>query len=403
MRIFAAVTAFALAFAFHAAEARTWRIESGQAQALAQAFAQAESGDTIRIDGGQYDLGRGLALRADGVEVRGAGAENTILSFASQNSAEPGLIVRGDGVRLEGFAVSNAHGDAIAAEHCADLRVKDMKLDWSAYASMGASGLRVVNCNNVSIDGLTATDASEAGVLLEGVRAAIVTRVNVQGNFVGLAVLNSISVDATENQLSHNGVGAAILSTPGGALETHDIRLFRNDITENDGADGQGQRAEFADLPSAIGVVAMGARNVHIYENAIANHGTTHVLVTSWPGSARGDANYNPLSRDVMIRDNRFGAAGDAPRGALAAIAASGVVLPDVIWDGADTYYSATGPRSDVVRVVMRDNRSTRTRRTGSFLNLGLTAAGMPFSEAAPNPAFPPLVDLAEPERVRLP
>jgi hypothetical protein len=53
------------------------------------------------------------------------------------------------------------------------------------------------------------------------------------------------------------------------------------------------------------------------------------------------------------------------------------------------------------VRIVVRDNRSTRTGQA-SFLSLGLPVAGSPLSEAAPDPTFPPLLELREPEEVEI-
>jgi hypothetical protein len=64
--------------------------------------------------------------------------------------------------------------------------------------------------------------------------------------------------------------------------------------------------------------------------------------------------------------------------------------------------YSVGGtPRNENVRLVVRDNRSTRTG-AGSFLSLGVPVAGAPLSEAAPDPTPPPLLELTEPERVKI-
>ena len=81
--------------------------------------------------------------------------------------------------------------------------------------------------------------------------------------------------------------------------------------------------------------------------------------------------------------------------------AEAGVPLPDVLWDGATLYSSGGTPRSETVRIVLQDNRSTRTR-TASFLSLGLAAAGTPLTEAAPDPTPPPLLNVAEPNEVRI-
>jgi hypothetical protein len=64
--------------------------------------------------------------------------------------------------------------------------------------------------------------------------------------------------------------------------------------------------------------------------------------------------------------------------------------------------YSVAGtPRMDSVRIVVNENRSTRSGQ-GSFLSLGIPVAGGPLSEAAPDPAYPPLVEITEPEPVRI-
>ena len=75
--------------------------------------------------------------------------------------------------------------------------------------------------------------------------------------------------------------------------------------------------------------------------------------------------------------------------------------MPDVLWDGATVYSRAGTPRTELVRIVVRDNTSARAG-PGSFLSLGLQVAGSPISEAAPDPTFPPLLEIAEPERVRI-
>ena len=153
-------------------------------------------------------------------------------------------------------------------------------------------------------------------------------------------------------------------------------------------------------VPAGTGVLIMANRNVHVFDNEIGDHGTANVIVSAYRAEFQ-DPNYNPLPRNIMIRDNRFGNAGFAPSGELAALAQAGVALPDVLWDGSTLYSVGGSPRSENVRIVVRDNRSTRTR-TGTFLSLGLPVAGSPFSEAAPDQSFPPLLDIEEPEEVEI-
>ncbi len=139
---------------------------------------------------------------------------------------------------------------------------------------------------------------------------------------------------------------------------------------------------------------------MHVFDNEIGDNGTVNVLISAYRASFQ-DANYNPLARDIVVRDNHFGNTGYAPAGDLALLGQLGVPIPDVMWDGATTFVVGGTPRTELVRIVVRDNSSTRTT-DGSFLSLGMAVAGSPMTEAQPNPTPPPLVDIAEPERVRI-
>jgi len=152
-------------------------------------------------------------------------------------------------------------------------------------------------------------------------------------------------------------------------------------------------------VPAGAGVFIMGGRDLHVFENEIGESSSANVIITAFRGPI-SNAAYNPLPRDVMIRDNIFGRSGFAPAGDLAALAQGGVRMADVIWDGADTFIAGGVPRTQPARIVVRDNRSGR--EPGTFLSLGIPVAGSDFSEAAPSNAFPPLLDIPEPERVRI-
>jgi hypothetical protein len=219
----------------------------------------------------------------------------------------------------------------------------------------------------------------------------------------GIEIENSTNADVFGNTVEHNTGGILVFDLPGlPQVGGHSVRVFRNTIVNNDTPNFAPAGNIVASVPTGTGILIMANRDVHVFENQIGEHGTANVIVTAYRESFE-DTNYNPLPRNIMIRDNRFGNAGFAPAGDLAALTQMGVVLPDVLWDGATMYTVSGGgmPRSETVSIVMRDNRSTRGG-IGSFLSLGVPVAGGPLTEAAPDPAYPPLLDLAEPERVRI-
>lgn len=389
-----------------AAEARTWRVSPGpNAQTeLQTALIEAQPGDTVQLARGRFELTQGLSLAVDRVTIRGQGEARTILSFAGQRRGAEGLLVTANGVVLRDFAVEDARGDAIKVRDCNGITFQGVRAEWTRgpNSENGAYGLYPVNCSNVLIRDSIARGASDAGIYVGQSRNIIVRDNIAEYNVAGIEIENSYNADVFNNRAEHNTGGILVFDLPGlPQMGGHSVRVFRNTIVNNATANFAPAGNIVATVPAGTGILIMANRDVHVFENQIGDHGTANIIITAYRAEFQ-DANYNPLPRNVMIRDNRFGNAGFAPAGDLAALAQMGVPLPDVLWDGA-TMYSVPGsmPRTESVRIVMRDNTSTRGG-IGSFLSLGVPVAGAPLTEAAPDPSFPPLLELVEPERVRI-
>jgi parallel beta-helix repeat protein len=404
MRFAAAAFAAAIIIA-GVSEARTWRIRPGPEaeQQLQTALIEARPGDTVQLGDGRFELTQGLSLTVDRVTIRGEGEDESILSFNNQRRGAEGLLVTSDGVVLRDFAVENARGDAIKVRDCDGITFRGVRAEWTRgpHPENGAYGLYPVNCSDVLIEHSIARGASDAGIYV-GQSRNIIVRDNVaERNVAGIEIENSYNADVFRNRAVDNTGGVLVFDLPGLPQQGgHSIRVFENQIESNNTPNFAPAGNIVASVPAGTGVLIMANRGVHVFDNEIGNHGTVNVLITAYRESFQ-DANYNPLPRDIVIRDNRFGNAGFAPAGDLAALAQAGIVLPDVLWDGATMYSTGGTPRMDAVRIVVNDNRSTRSER-GSFLSLGIPVAGGPVSEAAPDPAYPPLVEIAEPERVEI-
>jgi parallel beta-helix repeat protein len=404
MRLAAAAFAITLALA-GAADARTWRVRPGPnaQQELQTALIEAQPGDTVRLDRGIYELTQGLSLSVDRVTIRGEGSDRTVLNFAGQRRGAEGLLVTADGVLLRDFAVVDARGDAIKVRDCEGITFDGIRAEWSRgpHQENGAYGLYPVNCTNVLIQNSVARGASDAGIYVGQSRNIIVRDSLAEYNVAGIEIENSYNADVFNNTAQHNTGGVLVFDLPGLPQKGgHSVRVFRNTIINNDTPNFAPAGNIVATVPTGTGVLIMANRDVHVFDNTIADNGTTNVIVTSYRAEF-DDREYNPLPRNIMIRNNRFGNAGFAPAGDFAALTQMGVVLPDVIWDGATMFSVGGTPRTESVRIVLRDNRSTRTG-TASFLSLGLPVAGSPLTEAAPDPSMPPLMELAEPAEVRI-
>ncbi len=404
MRLIAAAAVAALVIT-GAAEARTWRIRPGPGaeQQLQTALIESRAGDTVSLARGRFELTSGLSLDVDRVTIRGEGADESILSFNGQRRGAEGLLITSDGVSLRDFAVENARGDAIKARDCNGITIRGVRVEWTRgpNPNNGAYGLYPVNCDNVLIERSVARGASDAGIYVGQSRNIIVRDNLAELNVAGIEIENSFNADVTRNVATRNTGGILVFDLPGLPQQGgHSIRVFGNRIVDNNTPNFAPAGNIVASVPAGTGVLIMANTNVHVFENEISDNGTIGVLITAYRESFQ-DANYNPLARDIVIRDNGFGNTGFAPAGDLAAIAQLGVQMPDVLWDGATMYTRGGTPRTDQVRIVVRDNTSTRTGQS-SFLSLGLPVAGSPLTEAAPNPQPPPLLEIAEPEPVRI-
>ena len=133
---------------------------------LQEALIEAESGDTVLLGTGKFELTDGLSLDVDGVTVRGSGMDSTVLSFANQQGAGEGLLVTSDGVTLTDFAVEDAKGDGIKAKGVDQISFKSVRVEWTGgpQTANGAYAIYPVESKNVLIEDSVAIGASDAGI-----------------------------------------------------------------------------------------------------------------------------------------------------------------------------------------------------------------------------------------------
>ncbi len=322
------------------ASAATWPVAPGPdaQERLQSALIDAKPGDVIDIAAGRFDLTDGLSLDVSGVTVRGAGPDKTILSFKGQQAAGEGLLVTSDDVVLRDFAVEDARGDGIKSKGADRIVYRNIRVEWTGgpKESNGAYGLYPVESRDVLIDGAVVKGASDAGIYVGQSRNIIVRRSTAMFNVAGIEIENSYDADVYDNLATRNTGGILIFDLPhlpqqGG----HNIRVFNNRVIANDTPNFAPKGNIVASVPTGTGVMVMANRNVHVFENEIADHGTTNVMIVAYQ-TPFTDPNYNPLARDVVVRNNRHGRAGWAPAfpGGAELAQAMGGSFPAIFWDG---------------------------------------------------------------------
>lgn len=355
---------------------------------LQTALIEAAKGDTIQLGAGRFDLTDGLSLDVDGVTVRGAGRDATVLSFKGQKSAGEGLLVTSDDVVLRDFSVEDSKGDGIKSKGADRIVYHNVRVEWTGgpKATNGAYGVYPVSSTDVLVDKVLVRGASDAGIYVGQSKNIVVRNSVAEFNVAGIEIENSYNADVHNNTATRNTGGILVFDLPNlPQMGGHSIRVFDNRVVNNDTPNFAPAGNIVASVPVGTGVMVMANRNVHVFRNTLEDNATANVMLIGYRQPYE-DKNYNPLIRDVVVRDNMHGRAGFAPSfpGGKELAGAMGGALPPVFWDG-------TGER-----VVVKD--------AGPTLSLNLPTPQTPVEQAKPAPAnFANAPMVAEPPAVKLP
>lgn len=361
-----------------AAEAKDIAVSAGAdaQQRLQEALIEAEPGDVVVIGEGRFDLTDGLSLDVDRVTVRGAGPDKTVLSFKNQMGAGEGLLVTSDDVVLRDFAVEDTRGDGIKSKDADRIVYHNLRVEWTGgpKETNGAYGVYPVESQWVLVDAVVVKGASDAGIYVGQSSDIIVRNSVVEQNVAGIEIENSSRADVYGNVATHNTGGILVFDLPNLPIgDGHDVRVFKNAVTENDTPNFAPKGNIVATVPNGTGIMIMAQRNVEIFENAIGKNATANVMLVTYPKPYE-DAGFDPYPRDITVRDNAHDVAGFKPGfpGGEQLAAAFGGAIPPIFWDG----IGGTALNLRVLDAV-------------PVLSLGLTAQG-----DGPEKANPALVEL---------
>ena len=200
----------------------------------------------------------------------------------------------------------------------------------------GAYGVYPVASTNVLIDHVTVRGASDAGIYVGQSKNIIVRNSRAEFNVAGIEIENSMNADVSNNVSTHNAGGILVFDLPGlPQMGGHSTRIFRNQVVDNDTPNFAPKGNIVAGVPTGTGIMLMANRDVHVFENVISGNQTTGVMIISYTRDF-DDKTYNPLPRDMVVRDNKIGRNGWEPSlpGGRTLAQAAGGTLPPVMWDG---------------------------------------------------------------------
>jgi len=324
---------------------------------LIERLLDAKPGDVIEIPAGRHAFDRSLTLRVNGVTIRGAGMDKTILSFKDQKAGAEGLLVNAGDFTLENLAIEDTKGDGLKINEGANITIRGVRVEWTGgpKTTNGAYGIYPVQTTNVLIEDSVAIGASDAGIYVGQSKNVVVRRNRAERNVAGIEIENTIGADVYENTATQNTGGILVFNMPNLPQPGHTTRVYKNKVFENNTDNFAAKGAAVASVPAGSGVVINSNDQVEIFDNDIADNQTANVIVSSYFSTGymteKGVAKaFDPYPEEIAIHGNRFKGGGDRPDGLdlkalkVAMFGLNGR-LPDVLWDGYVNAQRAGGPQ----------------------------------------------------------
>ncbi len=319
--------------------------DPGFEEKLQEQLLDAKKGDVITIPPGKFSFTRSISLAIDGVTIRGAGMDKTILSFAGQVAGAEGMLVTANDFTIENLAIEDSKGDALKVTQGNNIVIRGVRTEWTGgpKTDNGAYGIYPVRTTNVLMEDNVAIGASDAGIYVGQSKNVILRRNRAEFNVAGIEIENTVDADVYDNFATNNTGGILVFNMPNLPMEGKNTRVFRNKVFKNNTANFGHKGTPVASVPAGTGITINSNDNVQIFDNDISDNDTANVIVSSVYSTNYSEKDwskgYDPYPEGIYIYGNRFSGGGGSPDGlALKALKASIFGLtghfPDVLWDG---------------------------------------------------------------------
>ena len=312
---------------------------------LQSKFLNAKPGDVITIPAGTFDFQRSLSLKVDGVTVRGAGMDKTILNFKNQITGAEGILVTASDFIIEDLAIEDTKGDALKINDGKNIVVRRVRTEWTngPDTNNGAYGIYPVQTENTLIEGAIAIGASDAGIYVGQSRNVVVRDSRAEYNVAGIEIENTVDADVYNNVATNNTGGILVFNMPNLSLEGVRTRIYNNQIFDNNTSNFAVPGGAVAGVPAGSGISINSNDLVEIFDNDLKNNQTAHIVISSVYSTNYSDrenaSSFDPYPEKISIHDNRYEGGGNDPdtnylpqlKDAVFGVEGS---FPNVIWDG---------------------------------------------------------------------
>ncbi len=335
---------------------------------LLEQLIDAQPGDVIEIPAGVYHFDSSLMLTVDGVTIRGAGMDETILNFQGQLAGAEGLLVTANDFTLEDLAIEDTSGDGLKVNGGRNIIIRRIRVEWTGGYSTdnGAYGIYPVQTENVLVEDTVAIGASDAGIYVGQSRNAVVRNNRAEWNVAGIEIENTIGADVYGNTATNNTGGILVFNMPNLPQPGYQTRVYDNDVfannTENFGHEG----TPVASIPAGSGIVINSNDQVEIFNNRISDNNTANIIISSLHTTGYSDSavqsDFDPYPETIWIHSNTYSGGGNSPDGldlAALKVVLFGLTgrLPDILFDGyLDEDKFVDGALPDALRICVGDD-----------------------------------------------
>ena len=327
------------------AETSTESADLSYQETLMTQLIDAKPGDVITIPEGKFDFDRSLSLTVDGVTIRGAGMDKTILSFKGQVQGAEGLLITASDFTIEDLAVEDSVGDAIKVNEGDNITFRNVRTEWTngPDTKNGAYGLYPVQTTNVLIDGCVAIAAADAGIYVGQSKNVIVRNSRAEYNVAGIEIENTQNADVYDNVAAYNTGGILVFNMPNLTQYGSDVRVYNNDVYENNTKNFGHKGTPVASIPAGTGLMVNSHDKIEFFGNKVRDHNTANMIISSVFSANYAEngmeEGFDPYPQEIYVYDNEFSGGGNKPDGMdlkALKVAVFGLKgnFPHVLWDG---------------------------------------------------------------------
>ena len=302
---------------------------------------EAQPGDVIEIPAGIHEFTRSLSLNVSGVTLRGAGIDETILSFKNQVQGAEGLLVSADDFIMEDMAIEDTIGDALKINQSTNVTLRRIRTEWTngPNSKNGAYGIYPVQSKNILIEDSVAIGASDAGIYVGQSSQIIVRNSRAEYNVAGIEIENSTYADVYNNIATNNTGGILVFDLPNLPVQGgQSTRVYNNLIFENNTENFAPIGNIVANVPAGTGLIILANDNIEVFENQFTDNENVNIMIYSYVLSGRkvADPTYDPYPEKIYIHNNEFIGGGTIPRHPMLIplAKATGEVIPNIAWGG---------------------------------------------------------------------